>query len=244
MIIGEQIKRKIDSFPAGVVFTISDFDFDPSNDPALAKALSRMAASGKLCKVSKGKYYKPQETILGKIKPSTSEIVKDFLEKDGEIIGYITGPQVFATMGLTSQISSAIMIGSNKYRRPLRRGEYKISFLKQDNLISKDNIEFLRILDAIKLIREIPAASPDAACKAIISLIQSLSPQSTGELERLSLSYTGYVRALLGAMLEYIGRPTAIVRKSLNGVTSYKLPISEAILPNKSSWKIYEPARK
>ena len=244
MIIGEQIKRKIDSFPAGVVFTISDFDFDPSNDPALAKALSRMAASGKLCKVSKGKYYKPQETILGKIKPSTSEIVKDFLEKDGEIIGYITGPQIFATLGLTSQISSAIMIGSNKYRRPLRRGEYKISFLKQDNLISKDNIEFLRILDAIKLIREIPAASPDTACKAIISLIQSLPLKSTGELERLSLSYTGYVRALLGAMLEYIGRPTAIVRKSLNGVTSYKLPISEATLPNKSSWKIYEPARK
>lgn len=176
MIIGEQIKRKIDSFPAGVVFTISDFDFDPSNDPALAKALSRMAASGKLCKVSKGKYYKPQETLLGKIKPSTSEIVKDFLEKNGEIIGYITGPQIFATLGLTSQISSAIMIGSNKYRRPLRRGEYKISFLKQDNLISKDNIEFLRILDAIKLIREIPAASPDTACKAIISLIQSLPP--------------------------------------------------------------------
>jgi len=52
------------------------------------------------------------------------------------------------------------------------------------------------------------------------------------------------VRALLGAMLEYIGRPTAIVRKSLNGVSSYKLPISESVLPNKSNWNIYEPARK
>jgi len=44
MVIGEQIKQKIASFPAGVVFTISDFGFDPSNDPALAKALSRMTA--------------------------------------------------------------------------------------------------------------------------------------------------------------------------------------------------------
>ncbi len=244
MVIGEQIKQKIASFQDGVVFTISDFGFDPDNDPALAKALSRMTASGELCKVSKGKYYKPKETMLGRIKPVSSEIVKDLLEKDGETIGYITGPQAFVAMGLTSQISSAIMIGSGKYRRPLQRGEYKISFLKQDNPITKDNIELLRILDAIKLIREIPAVSPDAACKAIISLIQSLPPQSSGELERLSLAYTSYVRALLGAILEYIGRPTTLVRKSLNGVTSYRLPVSESALPNKSNWNINEPSRK
>lgn len=244
MIIGEQIKQKIASFPAGTVFTISDFGFDPSNDPALAKTLSRMAATGELCKVSKGKYYKPKETLLGKIKPANSEIVKDFLEKDGEIIGYITGPQAFAAMGLTSQISSAIMIGSGKYRRPQQRGEYKISFLKQDNTITKDNIDLLRILDAVKLIREIPAVSPDAACKAITSLIQPLPLQRAQELERLSLTYTSYVRALLGAMLEYIGKPTTLVRKSLNGVTSYKLPISNSALPNKSNWNINEPPRK
>jgi len=244
MVIREQIKQKIASFPVGTVFTITDFGFDPSNDPALAKALSRMAVSGKLCKVSKGKYYKPKETLLGKIKPTNYEIVKDFLEKDGKPIGYITGPQAFTTMGLTSQISSSIIIGSGKYRRPLQRGEYKISFLRQNNPITKDNIELLRILDALKMICQIPSISPDAACKVIISLIQSLPQQSIMELENLSLSYTNYVRALLGAILEYIGCPTAIVRKSLNGVTSYKLPISESILPNKSNWKINEPSRK
>ena len=244
MVIGEQIKQKIASFPAGTVFTISDFGFDPSNNPALAKALSRMAASGKLSKVSKGKYYKPKETLLGKIKPANTEIVKDFLERDRKVIGYITGPQAFAAMGLTSQISSSILIGSRKYRRPLQRGEYKISFLKQDNPITKDNIELLRILDAIKMIREIPAVSPDAACKIITSQIRSLPLQRAQELERLSLAYTCYVRALLGAMLEYVGRSTTLLRKSLNGITSYKLPISNSVLPNKSNWNINEPPRK
>ena len=42
------------------------------------------------------------------------------------------------------------------------------------------------------------------------SLIQSLPPQSTGELEKLSLAYTSYVRALLGDILEYIGHPTPL----------------------------------
>lgn len=243
MTIGDQIKQKVAAIPAGVVFTISDFGFDPSNDMALAKALSRMATAGELCKVSKGKYYKPKETVLGKIKPVNSEIVKDFLEKDGKIIGYITGPQAFATMGITSQISSSIIIGTGKYRRPLKRGEYNVLFLRQDNPITEDNIALLRILDAVKMIRDIPGASPDTACQSIISIIQELPETDMEELERLSLAYTSYVRALIGAILEYIGASATAVRKSLNGVTSYKLPISEAILPNKSNWRIYEPAR-
>ncbi len=70
---------------------------------------------------------------------------------------------------------------------------------------------------------------------------QSEGPQGTAELEKLSLAYTSYVRALLGAILEYIGLPTTTVRKSLNGVTSYKLPVSESVLPNKSNWNINEP---
>lgn len=244
MKIGEQIKQKVASFPSGVVFTISDFGFDPIYDPALAKALSRMAAAGDLYKVSKGKYYKPKNTPLGTIKPAVSEMVKDFLEKDGKIIGYITGPQAFASLGLTSQISSSIVIGTSKYRRPLQRGEYKVTFLQQNNTITKENIYLLRILDAVRMIRDIPAVSPDNACKSIISIIQALSQDQREELEKLALLYTNYVRALIGAILEYTGSPATTIRKSLNGVSTYSLPISESVLPNKSNWNIYEPSRK
>ena len=89
--------------------------------------------------------------------------MKDFLEKDGKIVGYITGPQAFATMGLTSQISSYVVIVTGKYHRPLRRGDCYIRFLRQENPITKGNIELLRILDAIRMFREIPAVTPDSA---------------------------------------------------------------------------------
>ena len=244
MTIGDQFKAKLDAIPCGMVFGISDFGFEPGDDVALAKALSRMAAAGELCKVSKGRYYKPKKTELGTMKPVNYEILKDFLEKDGQLCGYITGPEAFASMGLTSQISSSIIIGTNKYRSPLRRGKYSISFLQQDNPITRENIELLRILDAIKMIREIPAVTPDEACLSIMSIIQALPPKRQEELETLSLKYTSYVRALLGAMMERLGLSTDIVRRSLNGVTSYKLPVSEAALPNKSNWNINEPSRK
>ena len=227
------------TIPEGIVFTISDFGFGPDGGMALAKALGRMVSAGTLCRFSKGKYYKPKQTMLGAIEPSGYEIMKDLLVKDGRMVGYITGVQAFASMGLTSQISSSILIGTGKYRRPLTRGEYKISFLKQNNVITEDNVELLRILDAVKLIRDIPAVTPDEACRNIISIIRSLPDGRIAELEELSLAYTSYVRAVTGAILEYLGRSATAVRASLNGTSSYKLPISEEVLPNKSNWNIY-----
>ena len=244
MVMSKQIKQKISSFPEGFIFTLSDFNVDSSDEIALAKLLSRMTIIGELKKVSKGKYYKPQETAFGIIKPSYEELVKDFLEKDGKTIGYITGAVAFSSMGLTTQISSNITIGTNKYRHPLVRDGYKINFLRQDNTITIKNIELLQILDAIKLIREIPGSSPDEACRAIIGIVASLPENRVAELETLSLGYTSYVRALTGAIMEYLGKSFAKVRKSLNGTSSYLLPISDSVLPTKSNWRIYEPARK
>lgn len=244
MVVASEIRNKIDSFQTGYVFTMSDFGLEPSNELALAKLLSRMAASGEIVRVSKGKYYKPRKTIFGVMKPAYEELVKDLLMKGDEMVGYVTGAAAFSSMGLTTQISSNILIGSNKYRRPIERGGYKVSFLLQSNPITPDNVELLQILDAIKMIREIPGATPTDACRILINLVKELNMDRTAELERLSLKYTNYVRAIVGAMLEYIGRPTDMVRRSINGVSSYKIPIAESVLPTKINWRIYEPARK
>ena len=244
MTIAGQVKSRIESFPAGYVFTLSDFGLDPSNEIALAKLLSRMVSSGKLMKVSKGKYYKPRNTEFGALKPAYEELVKDFLVKDGETIGYITGTAAFGRMGLTTQISSGIMIGVNKYRHPVTRSGYPVRFLLQENPIKEEYIDLLLILDAIKLIREIPGTSPVEACQIIINLIRGLDDARTAELERLSLKYTNYVRALTGAILDYLGRSTDIIRRSLNGVSSYTLPIPLFVLPTKNNWKINEPPRE
>ena len=101
-----------------------------------------------------------------------------------------------------------------------------------------------QILDAIKLIREIPGTTPSEACAIIIELVKSLDESRSRELEQFSLKYTSYVRAVVGAILETLGRSTDDVRRSINGVSSYKLPIPESVLPTKNNWNIYEPTRK
>lgn len=141
-------------------------------------------------------------------------------------------------MGLTTQISSSVLVGTNKYRRPITRNGVRISFLQQGNEITPINIPLLRILDALRLIKEIPACSPDECLTNIRKTIDALSMDLKRDLADLSLAYTPYVRALLGAIYESMGLETENISKSLNGVTSYKLPISDNALPNKRNWNI------
>lgn len=238
MVITSQIQEVLSSTPTGVVLTTRDFGVEVRYQPALVKALSRLVLQGGLQKISKGKYYIPKKTIFGTLKPADSELVKDFLEQEGKIVGYITGTAAFASMGLTTQISSSILVGCNKYRRPITRNGVKISFLLQENSITPENIPLLRMLDALRLIKKIPATSPDECIANICNKIKELPSEKQGELAELSLRYTPYVRALLGAIYENLGLDTEKISQTLNGVTNYKLPVTNAILPNKKNWNI------
>lgn len=238
MIIGEDIKKQISSTPDGVILTIGDFNVDMRYQGALVKALNRLVDQGILQRLSKGKYYKPRKTIFGTLKPTPEEITKDFLEKNGKLVGYITGNRAFALMGLTTQITSSLLIGTNRYRHPLTRGDYTISFLQQHNPITEENIPLLRILDALKFIKDIPASSPDIIVTQLGSTINALSNAEQKRLTELAENYTAYVRAILGAIMEQNNLNAELLKKGLNGTTNYKLPISEQALPNKKNWNI------
>lgn len=238
MVIARRVKEKLSSTQAGVILTTGDFGVEMQYQRALSKALSRLVSTGKLQKIAKGKYYIPKNTIFGKLKPADSEIIKDLLEKNGKVVGYMTGTAAFAAMGLTTQISSSVLIGTNTYRRPITRNGIRISFLLQPNDITSDNIKLLRILDALRLIKEIPANSPDECTLNIRAAINLLTQKQQRELAELSLRYTPYVRALLGAIYESLGLDTEIIRRTLNGATNYKLSISNEVLSNKKNWNI------
>lgn len=238
MAVMKQIRKILDTTPPGRVLTIADFDVPQERQPALVKALSRLVADGSIQKIAKGRYYKPKQTVFGTLKPPVTEVVKDLLERNGRLVGYMTGTAAFAQLGLTTQITSSITIGTNKYRRPLKRGEYTVSFLVQPNAITQENIPLLLILDALKLLREIPATSPDDCVRGVGRLIAVLSEGDRERLAALAENYAPYVRALLGAVLDNLGADTYGLRATLNGVTTYKLPVTAQALPTKSAWNI------
>ena len=246
MTTAKKIKQMVSDFPDDFVFVASDLNSDISQRDMAARALQRMAKRGEISKLSNGKYFKPRITMFGALKPSPAQIAKEYLVKDGRTIGYLTGGAAFSQYSLTTQISSEIQIGTNQYRRPLKRGNYRISFVLQPNSIPEAEIDLLRLLDCIRFIKEIPGTTPNEACKRIMLIVGGLDEEQQLKLAQYALRYTPYVRALLGAIMENTGASEIItepLRQSLNGISKYRLPIKGDTLPNKINWRIYEPSR-
>lgn len=236
----DYIAFTIDRLPKGYVFTYADFTTEVNGKEAVIKALNRMAVSGKIAKLSKGKYYKPENTPFGILYPDQKQIVKDLLEENGKITGYLTGYSIYNKLGLTTQVSNIIQIGKNETRPKYKRERYTISFIKQKNTITKDNIPLLQILDAIRYIKKIPDSSIEFACKRLLAIFDGLSAQELSSVIRLAMKYPPSTRALTGAILDQLQNKvsTDTLFKSLNPITKYKFAGAGKVLSFVKKWNI------
>ncbi len=236
----DTIKNTLASFDFGVVFTPGDFPVDPRKQATVNRMLNHMVAAGQIRRISKGRFYKPKITEFGEQKPNTYQIVKDLLEKNGETIGYLTGYTVFNELGLTTQVPVALQIGVASEKKALRRDYYRITFIRQQNPITKKNIPLLQLLDCLRFFKNIPDSMPDERCRRLLLLLKELNAKERETIKRLSLKYTPQATALLGAMLETInpGEDTTTIYNALNPQTFYKLGISNNVLPTQQKWNI------
>jgi hypothetical protein len=240
MKVSQKIAIIIDRLPKGYVFTYADLETEVKQKEAVIKALNRMVASGKIAKLSKGKYYKPESTPFGNLQPRQSQIVKDLLEDNGKKIGYLTGYSIYNQLGLTTQVSNTIQIGKNQIRPNFKRDRYTIAFVQQKNIITKENIPFLQLLDAIRYIKKIPDASIELSCMRFLDIIKNYTDKEINNLVRLALKYPPSTRALVGALLEQLkqDKVTGALFKSLNPITQYKLAGAVKVLSTAEKWNI------
>jgi len=234
------IEFKLNHLPKGYVFTYRDFLTEVNKREAIIKALNRIANAGKIIKLSKGKFYKAEQSTFGSLYPNQYQIVKDLLEKNGKLIGYLTGFSIYNELGLTTQISNIIEIGKNETRSKFKRGKFNISFIKQKNTITKKNIPLLQILDAIRHIKKIPDAKIEDSIKRIIAIIKELENDEIKNLVRLSLKYLPSTRALLGAILETcnINTYSQKLLSTLNSISTYNFENANKVLSDASKWYI------
>ena len=240
MVITREVQRLVENFQPDYVFTYQDLNLPMERSESVIKMLNRLVSEGVIAKISKGRFYKPKQSVFGALKPKQEEIVKDLLEKDGEIIGYMTGYSVFNRLGLTTQVPNIIQIGTNVRKNKKKRGLFTISFVLQLNPITKENITLLQLLDAIRFIKEIPDATINQSCKRILAIIRELDKEETEKVLTLAEKYPPMVRAMLGAMIENIyGANKAMpLWNTLNPLTTYKVGIDEQSLPQIKKWKI------
>ena len=236
----ELVKSRIDRFAEGYIFSYDDFDKEAARESALKVALHRLVKTGKIVRLSKGRFYKPKQGIVGNLKPDEYEIVKDLLKDGKKTIGYITGYSVFNRLKLTTQVPNIIQIGVNFDKKGIQRGIYKIKFVRQWNKITRSNIPLLQLLDCVRFIKIIPDTTITNALKRIAIIINELSDSEKSQFIDLAVNYPPSTRALTGALLEQLGynELSEKLYKTLKSTTWYTFNISHEILPNKLKWKI------
>lgn len=240
MKITDKITNQIDKLPKGHIFTYADVMTNGAEEQAVIKALNRMVIAGKLTKLSKGKYYKAEKTVFGNLEPDQFQVVKDLLESNGKVNGYLTGYSFFREYGFTTQVSNIIQIGKNNIRSSFKRGRYTISFIKQKNEITKDNIQLLQILDAVRFIKKIPDQDISASYQSLYDILEARPPDEQKKMVELAYKYPAATRALIGAMLQDIGRISLAeqLKQTLNPVTVYDMPEIAKLIPNADKWHI------
>lgn len=72
------------------VFTYQDLNLPPERSESVIKILNRLITESVIAKISKGRFYKPKKYIFRTLKSKLEGVIKDFLEKDREVIGYMT----------------------------------------------------------------------------------------------------------------------------------------------------------
>ena len=238
--ITNTVTENIENFTYGYVFTASDFPIDVTKQKSVNKVLENLTKAGKIRRLSKGRYYKTKITEFGELPPDSFQIVKDLLEENGKPIGYITGYQIFNELGLTTQVSAILQIGTIKDKKNTKRSYYRIKFVKQWNTITKENIPLLQLLDCLRFFKNIPDAMPAESCRRLLYLLSKLKENEKSKIKKLALKYTPQAVVLLGAMLEMLNpsEDVEMLRKSLNFQTFYNLSIPQEILPTQKKWNI------
>jgi hypothetical protein len=235
------IRMRIKNLPEGKTFGYNNLRIAREDYTTAAKALERLQKQGVIKKVSKGVFYKPEQTVFGELKPDYSELLRSYLFENGKRIAYETGTSLYNRMGLTTQLAFRIKIASRGKRININRGTLKADAVKSYAEVTDSNYETLGILDAFKDMKRIPDCSETQAVSRLSAIVKKLNDKQIASLIKYALLYPPRVRALVGAILENNGsklRGLENLKVSINPLTTIKLGLKETELPNKSKWYI------
>ncbi len=240
MNLAKEIRNQINKMPEGVAFGYLDLGISKKDFITAAKALERLQGAGVIKKVSKGKFYKPKQTVFGELEPDYNNQLNTYLFQNGKRIAYVTGISLYNQMGLTTQVANQIAIASRIKRIYINRGALKADAVKSYADVTESNYKLLGILDALKDIKKIPDGNIENSIKLLTSLIKQQNGNQLKMLVNLALVYPPRVKALLGAILENIDAniEVAKLKKNLNPLTKYKVGIKPNELPTIKNWNI------
>ena len=235
------IEQKFQKLAVGEIFDNSYFNVELTKSTTLTKYLNTKVEKGQLTRFTKGKYYKPKNTIFGTLMPNSQQLIKNITHQNGKTIGYITGTKAYQERRLTTQLPNIIVIAIQGKPKPkLRIGNYQFKFVKRHFDFTNEQIPLLQLLDALKDIKRIPDASVSETIQNIKEILKEMNPDDVKTMIQLAQYYPLFVNALVGAIVQEMQKDIAIdpLFQKLNPLTFYKIGVKGGVLKYQKNWKI------
>lgn len=236
------LEEQIEELPEGYVFTHNDFKEFTENENSVEHFLNTLAKRGTITKLAKDKFYKPEILAEGEQLLKPYEVVKDLLYDGEQQVGYLTGASVFANFDFDAVKATQLEVGLAEKRNPIKRGAFKICFVKQNNPIIAAHIPYFQILDVLRAVHSTNSATPEELCYHMTKRLTALSSPEHKTIAKLALNYNARTRALTGAMLQKIGylkeEILMLLKDSIAAYNSFTFHIPSKNLPHAKAWKI------
>ena len=121
------IEKKISCFKKGDLIFPTDFRGEGSST-AIKMALSRLAAKGKLKRLSHGIYYVPKyDPLFGELYPSPEKVAEAVAKKEKVRIRP-TGSQALHKLGLSTQVPTKLTYLTDGEHKQIKLGNLEIEF--------------------------------------------------------------------------------------------------------------------
>jgi len=240
MKVTEKIAKKIKRMKEGAVFGYAQLEIEPSQFAAAAKALERFVKNETIGKVSKGKFYKPKQSVFGKLRPREDELLKLYLFSGQKRIAYITGTALYNRLGLTTQVPKVIRVASQDKRISVNSGSLQLRPATGYVRVTNENVFFLELLDVIKDFSKIPDLDKEIAIRYLKGRLGNMSKKEESIIVTYALEYPPRVRALLGLLLSEVGSCEKIekLKESLNPLSKYNYGLGGELLEGATAWGV------
>lgn len=225
----------------GQVMRVAELEAAGLTPLAVASALNRLTRTGQVQRVAKGRYRVAPISRFGPVPATEQQLLATVLQRDATgRLEYPTGAVAFNRLGLTTQVPRVIEIATPWPKPPRQIGTLRLRYVRNVGAADAQEIEFRQLLDALRRIKHIPAATPTETVARLRARIRTLSTADKAQLVQVAITYNPGTRALLGALLEQLEQRklALLLRQTLNPLTSYRLGLSATALPTRDQWRI------
>jgi hypothetical protein len=229
----QNILQQIKHIETGRIFTFRDLSFDCDKRAYVAVLLSDLTKNGELVRLEKGVYYRPRLSALGL---GQLPVYQDeqFRYLTRKLDGYITGAYIYNKMKLTEQVATTVTFATTTPVRRFRFRNLDIECVKAycPDFHDERLLPYLRLLDALKDIKNIPGTTQQEVFDRVLTLyFSSYTLSQLSELVSLSKYYPPRVRKVVYDLLSAIGQSELCLemKTTLSPTTRFNLKYSSTL---------------